>query len=127
MNVVEGLYYSKDHEWVKVEGDTASIGITDYAQDSMGDIVYVELPEVGETFDMGQEFAVVESVKAAADIYMPVGGTVVSVNEGLDDEPELLNAEPFKQPIAVIKDVKAADLEKLMNAADYTAYCESLA
>lgn len=126
MNVVEGLYYSKDHEWVKVEGNTATIGITDYAQDSMGDIVYVDLPEVDETFEKGQEFAVVESVKAAADIYMPVGGTVVSVNELLDDEPELLNAEPFKQPIAVIKDVKKADLEQLMDAAAYSAYCESL-
>ncbi len=125
MKLVEGLYYSKDHEWVKVEGDKAYIGITDYAQSSMGDIVYVELPELDETYDSGSSFAVVESVKAAADIYVPISGKVVEVNEALEDQPELLNQAPFDTPIAVIVDFDVAEVEGLMSTSEYKSYCES--
>ncbi|PIE77149.1 MAG: glycine cleavage system protein H [Clostridiales bacterium] len=95
MQVKKDLYYTKDHEWVSVEGNLATIGISDYAQHSLGDIVYVELPEVDEAFDAGDEFAVIESVKAASDAYMPVAGKVVEVNEALEDEPALLNEDAY--------------------------------
>ncbi len=124
--VIKGLYYSKDHEWVKIDGDKAYIGITDYAQDSMGDIVFVELPELDATFAAEDSFAVVESVKAAADIYLPIGGTVVEVNELLEDEPERLNSDAFETHIAVLKDFDTAELEELMDDEAYEAYCNSL-
>ena len=126
MKVVEGIYYSKNHEWVKVEGEKAYIGITDYAQESMGDIVFVELPEVDDNFDPDDSFAVVESVKAAADIYLPVGGTVVEVNEALEDAPELLNEDAFANHIAVVEGFDADSLEGLMDASAYEAYCQEL-
>ena len=93
--VVEGLYYAKTHEWLKVEGDVALIGITDYAQDSLGDVVFVDLPSVGDSFDKEDSFGAVESVKAASDLMMPVGGEVIEVNEELNDAPELLNEDPY--------------------------------
>lgn len=126
MKIVEGLYYSKNHEWVKVEGDKAYVGITDYAQESMGDIVFVELPEVDDQFDPDDSFAVVESVKAAADIYLPVGGTVVEINEGLEDEPERLNEDAFANHIAVVEGFDADSLEELMDSGAYEAYCNEL-
>jgi len=95
MKIVEGLKYSKDHEWVKVEGNLATIGITDFAQHSLGDIVYIELPEIGDTIGKDETFGVVESVKAASDVYLPVSGTIVKINEALVDEPELVNADAF--------------------------------
>lgn len=91
MKVLKDLYYTKDHEWLRVDGDEAYIGITDFAQDSLGDIVYVELPEVDDEFNKEEAFAAVESVKAASDVYMPVDGRIVEVNEALLDEPNLLN------------------------------------
>ena len=87
--------YDQEHEWVRVEGDEAIIGISDYAQDQLSDVVYVELPEVGDTFDKGDIFAVVESVKAASDVYMPISGDVLEINEALEDSPELVNEDPF--------------------------------
>lgn len=126
MSIVKGLYYSQNHEWVRVEEGRAYVGITDYAQSSMGDIVYVELPEVDESYEAQDSFAVVESVKAAADVYLPVGGTVVAVNEELEDEPALLNDAPFDQYIAILQDIHEEDLEDLMDAEAYEAYCNGL-
>ena len=91
---MSGLKYSKDHEWVRVEGDIGTVGISDYAQDQLGDVVYVELPEVGRTVAQNEEAAVVESVKAASEVYAPVSGEVVEVNQALEDDPALVNGEP---------------------------------
>ena len=95
MSVPEELQYTKSHEWVRTEGDTATIGITDHAQEELGDIVYVELPEEGATFGTGDSFGTVESVKAVSDLYTPVGGEVVEVNEALEDSPEKINEDPY--------------------------------
>ena len=89
------LRYSDDHEWAKIEGDDLTIGISDYAQDQLGDIVFVELPEVGATFDKGQEFGTVESVKAVSELYMPVGGEIMAINQSLEDAPESVNSAPY--------------------------------
>ncbi len=126
MKIVKGLYYSKDHEWIKIEGDRGYIGITDYAQEAMGDIVFIELPDVDESFAAEDNFAVIESVKAAADIYLPIGATVVEVNGKLEDEPELLNKAPFDEHIAIIEGFETDELETLMDADAYEAYCNSL-
>ncbi len=126
MKVEKGLYYSKDHEWVRVEGDKAYIGITDFAQESMGDIVFIELPDTDEAFEAEDSFAVVESVKAAADIYLPIGGTVVEVNERLEDEPELLNSEAFEQHIAVLEGFEMEAVEALMDSDAYELFCSEL-
>ena len=95
MSVPEELQYTRSHEWVRTEGDTATIGITDHAQEELGDIVFVELPEEGATFDVGDAFGTVESVKAVSDLYAPVGGEVVEVNEVLNDTPEKINEDPY--------------------------------
>ena len=95
MNVPEELQYTKSHEWVRNEGDTATIGITDHAQEELGDIVYIELPEQGAAFEAGESFGTVESVKAVSDLYTPVGGEVVEVNEALEDSPEKINEDPY--------------------------------
>lgn len=95
MSVPEELQYTKSHEWVRTEGDTATIGITDHAQDELGDVVYVELPEEGASFDAGDSFGTVESVKAVSDLYAPVGGEVVEVNSALEDSPEKINEDPY--------------------------------
>ncbi len=95
MNIPEDLQYTKSHEWVRTEGDTATIGITDHAQDELGDVVFVELPEEGATFDAGESFGTVESVKAISDLYTPVGGEVVEVNSTLEDAPEKINEDPY--------------------------------
>ena len=95
MNIPEDLQYTKSHEWVRTEGDTATIGITDHAQDELGDVVFVELPEEGATFDAGESFGTVESVKAVSDLYTPVGGEVVEVNSTLEDAPEKINEDPY--------------------------------
>ena len=121
---VEGLYYSESHEWVKVEGDVAVIGITDYAQHSMGDLSYVDMPEVDDELAAGDEFGAVESVKAASDLYSPVSGTVIEVNEELEDAPELLNEDAFENWIIKVQMSDEAELESLMDAAAYQALCE---
>jgi glycine cleavage system H protein len=118
------LMYARSDEWVRIEGDSATIGISDYAQDALNDIVFVELPQVGETFEKGASFGTVESVKAASDMYLPVAGTVTEVNSALEDEPELINADPYgKGWIAKIKLDGAPDTSNLMDAAAYIAYC----
>ena len=120
---VEGLYYSESHEWVKVEGDVAVIGITDYAQHSMGDLSYVDMPEVDDELAAGDEFGAVESVKAASDLYSPVSGTVIEVNEELEDAPELLNEDAFANWIIKVKMTDQSELEGLMDAAAYETMC----
>ena len=122
MKVVKGLYYTKDHEWVKVDGDTALVGISDFAQHQLGDIVYVELPEVGDEFEKEEAFAAVESVKAASDVYLPVGGKVVEINEELMDDPALLNTDAFENWLVKIEVADKAELEELMNSEDYEKF-----
>ena len=120
---VEGLYYSESHEWVKVEGNVAVIGITDFAQHAMGDLSYVDMPEVDDELEKGEEFGAVESVKAASDLYSPVSGTVVEINEELEDAPELLNQDAFANWIIKVEMSGPSELEALMDAAAYEAMC----
>ncbi len=124
MKLVEGLYYSNDHEWVRVEGNKAYIGITDYAQKQLGAIVFVELPEVDTDFAEGDALGVVESVKAASDIYIPVSGAVVEINEELVDSPQLINEDAFGSWMVAVELSKAEELEKLMSAEDYQKFCD---
>ncbi len=120
MNVPNNLKYAKTHEWVRLEGDTAVVGITDHAQQELTDIVYVELPQVGARVEAGQECAVVESVKAASDIYAPLSGDVVAVNEELSHAPELVNEDPYgKGWMFKIKLSDAGELNDLLSADDY--------
>lgn len=119
--------YTKDHEWLKIEdGDVAVIGITEYAQDALGDLVYVELPEVGRTVNKGEDFAVVESVKTAAEVYSPVEGEVVAVNDDLPDNPELIKKSLEEGWIAKIKVSNKGDLEEMMDDAAYQDYLKGL-
>ncbi len=121
----DDLKYTESDEWIRVEGDTATIGITDYAQTQLNDIVYVELPDVGDTFDKDGVFGSIESVKAAADLHLPVGGEVVAVNDGLEDDPEVINADPYGNGwIIKIKIADASELDSLMDAAAYAKLCE---
>ena len=120
---VEGLYYSESHEWVKVEGDVAIIGITDFAQHAMGDLSYVDMPEGDDELEAGEEFGAVESVKAASDLFCPVSGTVVEINEALEDAPELLNEDAFANWIMKVQMSDPSELEGLMDAAAYEAMC----
>lgn len=122
MKIVKDLYYSEDHEWVKVEGDEAFIGITDFAQDQMGDIVYVELPEVDDELEQDDDFSAVESVKAASDIYIPVSGTVVEANEDLLDSPEILNEDPYENWIIKVKLEDKSELDDLMSSEEYEEF-----
>lgn len=125
-NTPKELRYASTHEWVRVEGDIAVIGITDHAQDAMGDLVYVEVPEVGDDLAAGDEAGVVESVKAASDIYSPVTGEVVAVNEELADNPELVNKDPYHDGwMFKIRIKDTAELDELMSAEDYREQCES--
>ena len=119
MEIREGLYYSKDHEWVRVEGDRAYVGITDYAQDSLGSIVYVELPGEGKTLSKNDVLGVVESVKAASDIFAPISGAVVEINQALVDSPELINESPYENFIAVLSLENSDELNELLSPAQY--------
>ncbi len=121
--VINGLYYSESHEWVKVEGNIAIVGITDHAQHEMGDLSYVDMPEVDDELEKGEEFGAVESVKAASDLYSPVSGTVVEVNEELEDAPELLNQDAFANWIMKVEMSDPSELESLMDAAAYEEMC----
>lgn len=122
-NIPADLRYTKDDEWVRVEGDEAVIGITDYAQDSLSDIVYLELPDKGDSFAADDTFGVVESVKAAADLLMPVSGTITAVNEDLIDTPELINEDPYGEAWMIrIELSDPSQLDGLMDAAAYEAY-----
>ena len=125
MKVVEGLRYSKEHEWVKVEGEKAYIGITDFAQHNLGEIVYVELPEEGAKLRKGDILSSVDSVKAASDVYTPVSGKVVEVNEALGDAPESINSDPYKSWIAAIELDDESELKGLMNAQGYEEFCKA--
>ena len=122
--VIEGLYYSESHEYVRVEGDFGFIGITDYAQNALGNVVYVDMPDVDDEVEAGEEFGAVESVKAASDLYSPVSGTVVEVNEALEDQPELINQDAFANWIIKVELSDKSELDALMSAADYVAFCE---
>ena len=121
--VIEGLYYSESHEYVRVEGNFGFVGITDYAQNALGNVVYVDMPDVDDEVEAGEEFGAVESVKAASDLYSPVSGTVVEVNEALDDQPELINQDAFENWIIKVELSDKSELDSLMNAADYEAFC----
>jgi glycine cleavage system H protein len=122
--ILPDLYYTKEDEWIRVGDGEAAIGITDHAQDSLSDIVYLELPAEGDSFGMGESFGVVESVKAAADLTMPVGGEVTAVNEGILDEPETVNHDPYGSWLIKIEMNDPSELEQLMDATAYAAYCE---
>ena len=124
MEVIEGLYYSKDHEWVKVEGDKAYIGITDYAQHSLGNIVYIELPEVGAELSAGDVLGVVESVKAASDVYTPVDGKVLEVNNAIVDDPSLVNNDPYGSWMALVELKDKSQLVNLMTAEEYKKFLD---
>ena len=121
--VIEGLYYSESHEYVRVEGDYGFIGITDYAQNALGNVVYVDMPEVDDEVAVGEEFGAVESVKAASDLYSPVSGTVVEVNEALEDTPELINQDAYENWIIKVELSDKSELDSLMDAAAYEEFC----
>ncbi len=124
MKVVEGLKYSKDHEWVKVDGNKVYVGISDHAQHSLGDIVFVEIPEQGMDVNKGDILSVVESVKAASDIYAPVSGKVIKVNEELEYSPEKINEDTYESYIAILEMSEPSELEELMDMQEYARYCE---
>lgn len=121
------IYYTRDHEWIRIEGDTATVGISNYAAAQLGDVVYVELPEAGREIGRGDGFAVVESVKAASDVYAPASGTVVDANPVLGGAPETVNADPEGEGWFVrVKLTGKAELGELMDAAAYAKYCDGL-
>lgn len=127
-NIPEELLYTKEDEWLRVDGEEGVVGLTDYAQDALSDIVYVELPEEGDSFGAGEAFGVVESVKAAADLYMPVAGEIIGINEDLPDKPEAANTDPYGEGWLVR--VKISDLDSLndlMDAVAYGKYCDERA
>jgi glycine cleavage system H protein len=117
LNIPEDLQYTQSHEWVRIEGETATIGITDHAQDELGDVVFVELPGEGDTFDAGESFGTVESVKAVSDLYAPVGGEVVEVNSALEDAPENINEDPYGE--GWIVKLRTSDEPHLLSPHEY--------
>ena len=123
-NVMEGLYYSESHEYVRVEGEYGYVGITDYAQNALGTVVYVDMPEVDDDVEAGSDFGAVESVKAASDLISPVTGVVVEVNCELEDTPELVNSDAFANWIIKVKIADMTELDNLMNAQAYAELCE---
>jgi len=122
--IEEGIYYSESHEFVRVEGDEAYIGITDYAQHELGNVVYVDMPDVDDEFEAGEEFGAVESVKAASDLLAPVSGIVTAINEELEDTPELLNQDAFAAWIIKVKLTNKDELSQLMDVQAYKAFIE---
>ena len=122
-NVPEDLHYSKDHEWVRLEGETGTVGITDHAQHALGDVVYVELPKVGDRFEAHEAFGSVESVKAVSELFCPVAGEVTESNESLQDEPEKVNTDPYGAAWMIrLKVTNPSDVDKLMTAVEYEDY-----
>ena len=119
--IVEGLYYAESHEYVRIEGEYGYVGITDYAQHELGNVVYVDMPDVDDEVEAGSDFGAVESVKAASDLISPVSGTVVEVNAALNDQPELVNADPYANWIIKVQLSDASEVENLMDAAAYKA------
>ncbi len=125
-NVPENLHYSKDHEWVRVEGDTATVGITDHAQHALGDVVYVELPKVGDSFAAHEAFGSVESVKAVSELFCPVAGEIIEVNESLQDDPEKVNTDPYGEAWMIKLRVKeAGEVDKLLSAIEYEDFLKA--
>lgn len=124
MQIPKGLRYSENHEWVAVEDGMVKVGITDYAQDALGDVVFVELPDVGTAVTAGESFAEIESTKSVADVYAPITGTVAAVNEQLADEPEIINSDPYGSAWFVVIDGDPSALDDLMDAAAYAEFCE---
>lgn len=122
--IIDGLRYSESHEWVKVDGDIATVGITDYAQHALGSIVYVDMPEVGDEVTAEEDFGAVESVKAASDLISPVTGEVVEINEALEDNPELLNQDAFENWIIKVRLSDPAEADALLDAEAYAKVCE---
>ena len=122
--ILDNLRYADSHEWVSLDGDIATVGITDYAQHALGNIVYVDVPEVGDEVTAGEEFGAVESVKAASDLISPISGEVVEVNEALEDGPELINADAFANWIMKVRISDPAEVEALLDAAAYAKLCE---
>ena len=121
--VIEGLYYSESHEFVRVEGNVGFVGITDYAQNALGTVVYVDMPDVDDEVEAGEEFGAVESTKAASDLISPVSGTVIEVNEALNDQPELINEDAFENWIIKVELTDTSALDNLMDAKAYVAFC----
>lgn len=125
IKIEPGLLYTKEDEWIKVDGDEVMVGVSDHAQDALSDIVYLELPDIGDSFEVGDTFGVIESVKAAADMYMPVSGMITAVNENLLDTPELVNSDPYGEAWMVkVKISNFAELDGLMDVDAYTKYLE---
>jgi glycine cleavage system H protein len=125
-NVPENLHYSKDHEWIRVEGNVGTIGITDHAQDSLGDVVYVELPKPADTFEAHEAFGSVESVKAVSEIFTPVGGEITEVNDALQDEPEKVNTDPYGEGWMIrIRMSNPGEVDSLLNAAEYEDFTKA--
>ena len=122
MKVAKELLYTNDHEWVRIEGDLAYVGVADYAQHNLGDIVYVELQEFVDELEKGEAFSAVESVKAASDVYMPISGKIVEVNEELIDDPALLNSDPYENWMIKIEITDKAELDELMTSEDYEKF-----
>ena len=122
--VIEGLFYSESHEYVRVDGNIGYIGITDYAQHALGNVVYVDMPDVDDEVEAGSEFGAVESVKAASDLIAPVSGVVIEVNEKLDDQPELITQDPYENWIIKVELSDKTELDSLMEAGAYEAFCE---
>ena len=122
--VIKGLLYSESHEYVKVEGNIGYVGISDYAQHALGNVVYVDMPDVDDEVEAGSEFGAVESVKAASDLNAPVSGVVIEVNEKLDDQPELINQDPYENWIIKVELSDKTELDSLMEADAYEAFCE---
>lgn len=125
MKTKDGFKYSEDHEWVNVDGDVAYIGITDYAQSNLGDIVFFELPEVGTVLEAGDVLSSVDSVKAASEIYTPISGTVVKINEELSDSPEKVNEAPYESWIAALSIKNTDEVDALMDMTKYEQYCDA--
>ena len=125
-NVPEDLHYSKDHEWVRVDGDQAIIGITDYAQNSLGDVVYVELPKAEDEFAANESFGSVESVKAVSEVFTPIAGAVVTINEALADEPETVNSDPYGEGWMIrLKMANPGEVDSLLTAAEYEDFTKA--
>lgn len=124
MKVPQELKYTNEHEWIKVEGNRAILGITDYAQHNLGDIVFVEIPELDAQVSSGDEVAVIESVKTVSSVYTPVSGTIVEINEALEENPDLLNQEPYEQFIGIIEMDDPSSLDNLMTAEEYEQFCQ---
>ena len=123
LTFLEDVRYSKEHEWMRVEGDTVKVGISDYAQDQLGDIVFVELPQAGDSFEAGEVFGTVESVKTVSELYMPMGGEIVSVNNTLEESPEFINDKPYEDGwMIVFKPNDMAEYDNLLSHQEYTSF-----